>query len=174
MVSSRAWFQVMEKTDPSTLTDIQRAARVLYLQKKAFAGRIINRNYGYSVTSPTSFNPLNIPETIEQAHVRLSRTQIECLPYENVLEQYDRPTTFFYCDPPYFDKPFYKFNLSESDYVLMAQRLAQIRGKFLLSLNDTSAVRKVFSPFRIDQVSLAYGSHRKVGIRFSELLISNY
>ena len=36
MLLSREWFERLQKTPPAMLTDIQRAARYLYLQKVAF------------------------------------------------------------------------------------------------------------------------------------------
>jgi DNA adenine methylase len=37
-IKSHRWFEILEQTDPSTLTDIQRAARFFYLQKNCFGG----------------------------------------------------------------------------------------------------------------------------------------
>ena len=53
------------------------------------------------VVQPPGFNLERLPELIENAHKRLARVQIECLPYEEVLKRFDRPTTLFYLDPPY-------------------------------------------------------------------------
>ena len=44
------------------------------------------------------------------------RVQIESLPYEAVLEKYDRPTTVFYLDPPYWERKLYRFNFTEADF----------------------------------------------------------
>ena len=99
---SREWFDLLKATDPETLTDIQRAARHLYLLKNCYAGLVRNPNYHWHVVQPPGFNLERLPELIENAHKRLARVQIECLPYEEVLDGYDRPTTLFYLDPPYF------------------------------------------------------------------------
>lgn len=103
-VASRRWFEILRGTDPATLTDIQRAARFLYLQKNAFGGLIVKQHYHYGVTKSINFNPLRIPIVIEAAHKRLANAQIESLPYEQILEKYDRPTTLFYLDPPYWER----------------------------------------------------------------------
>ena len=39
-VASRSWFDLLAKTDPTTLTDIQRAGRFFYLQKNCFGGLV--------------------------------------------------------------------------------------------------------------------------------------
>src|SRR6266436_766387 len=39
-VSSRELYELYRRQDPATLTDIQRAARFLYLQKTSYGGKI--------------------------------------------------------------------------------------------------------------------------------------
>src|SRR5262249_53730867 len=105
---------------------------------------------------------------------RLVRVQIENLSYQEILKRYDRPTTLFYLDPPYFDRKLYKFNLSNDDFEALSTRLGKLRGQFILSLNDVPEVRKMFSKFQIKAVSLAYSSAPGGRKRFSELVISNF
>src|SRR5574340_924784 len=38
---SRKWFDLFKATDPATLTDVQRAARYLYLLKGSFASLVV-------------------------------------------------------------------------------------------------------------------------------------
>src|SRR5450432_615268 len=99
---SRKLHELHVKTDPANLTDIQRAGRFFYLQKNSFGGLILNQKFHYGVAHPSNFNPERIPVAIEQAHRRLQKVQIESLPYEKILEKYDRVTTLFYMDPPYW------------------------------------------------------------------------
>jgi len=173
-VTSREWFDRLQAQDPKDLTDIQRAARFFYLQKNAYAGLVRKRKFGYSVTEPSRFNPENLPELIHDTHKRLARVQIEHLPYEQILERYDRPTTVFYLDPPYFGRKLYNFNFAENDFVELAKRLGELHGKFVLSLNDVPEVRRIFSQFHIREIELAYTAQQTAGKRFRELLITNY
>jgi len=55
-----------------------------------------------------------------------------------------------------------------------AERLASIKGKFLMSINDVAAIREQFRPFRIRQVDTTYCSHKITNTKVRELLISNY
>ena len=174
MVVSRDWYTLWAQTPANTLTDVQRAARFLYLQKNSFAGRVTKQNYALHVVNTPNYNPQRLPELIEQTHKRLQNVQIESLPYEKVIEKCDRASTFFYLDPPYFDRQLYKFNLKEDDFKDMARRLANVKGKFLLSLNDLPEVRQIFSGFRTEQVTLAYSAQKQLGRRYKELLIRNY
>jgi len=171
---SREWFDWYRSLDATRLTDVQRAARFFYLQKNCFAGLVRNPCYHYHLDRPPGFNPERLPELIENAHRRLQRVQIERLPYEEILARYDRPTTLFYLDPPYWQKKLYRFNLSEADFVKFEERLRQVRGKFVLSLNDAPEVRALFRRFAIRQIALPYTSQRKAGKRFRELLITNF
>jgi DNA adenine methylase len=172
---SRKQHELHMATNPATLTDIQRAGRFFYLQKNSFGGLILKQKFHYGVTQPSNYNPARIREIIERTHKRLERVQIESLPYEKILEKYDRPTTLFYLDPPYWERVLYKVNFSESDFRGLEQRLRAIQGKFLLSLDDRPEVRELFKKFRFDQVELAYTAKRNVkGNRTKELLIRNF
>lgn len=174
MVASRTWFDLMMKTDPETLTDVQRAARYLYLAKNTYASLIRRRNYGTNVTQPPPFNPERLPEVLEETRKRLARVQIENLPYEKVLRRYDRPTTLFYLDPPYYARKLYRYNLEHDDFVRMAGYLGPLKGKFVLSLNDVPQVRAIFKAFAIRTVDLPYTAQKVAGKRFKEVLITNF
>jgi DNA adenine methylase len=174
MLLSREWFQRLQKTPPAALTDIQRAARYLYLQKVAFGGRVRSQSYGYFVTSSNRFSPKKIPEMIARSHERLAATQIECASYEEILERYDRPSTFFYIDPPYYGVKLYRHNLEREEFSTLCDRLRTLKGKFLLSLNDTPEVRVIFSEFEIEEVSIHYSVQAKGQRQHQELLIANF
>jgi DNA adenine methylase len=173
-VASRAWFELFKATPPDTLTDIERAARYFYLLKNSFAGLVVRHNYHVCVIESAGFNPERLPALIEETHKRLSRVQIECLPYEKVLAKYDRATTLFYLDPPYYARKLYRYNLSHDDFVAMAERLKGLKGKFVLSLNDLTEVRAIFAKFRIRGIELAYTAQKTAGRRFREVLITNF
>jgi DNA adenine methylase len=173
-LASRKLHELHVKSDPVTLTDIQRAGRFFYLQKNSFGGLILKQKFHYGISQPSNYNPNRIPEIIERTHQRLARVQIESLPYEQVLDKYDRPTTFFYLDPPYWGPKLYRFNFTDDDFVALAQRLAQLKGKFILSLNDRPEVRETFKEFRIAREEITYTAQAKPGKRYGELLITNY
>lgn len=174
MLVSRKWFDLLLATDPATLTDIQRAARQFYLQKNSYAGLVRNPTIRRSLTHPPGFNPERIPALIEETHQRLARVQIECLPYEKVLVNYDSLSTLAYLDPPYYGRKLYKFNLDADDFRVMAELLGALRGKFVLSLNDVPEVRAIFKSFKIRGIDLAYTAQKHAGRRYREVLITNF
>jgi len=173
-IASRTWFDLMMKTDPETLTDVQRAARYLYLTKNRYASLVRHRNYGMNITQPPPFNPERLPEVLEETRKRLARVQIENLPYDAVLRRYDRPTTLFYLDPPYYARKLYRYNLDHDDFVKMAALLQGLKRTFMLSLNDVPQVREIFKAFRIRGVELHYTAQKVAGKRYRELLITNF
>lgn len=174
MLASRKWFELLRGTGPEGLTDIQRAARHLYLLKNSFASMVRHPNYHWHVVQPPGFNPERLPELIESAHKRLERVQIECLPYEEVLSHFDSKDTLFYCDPPYFGKKLYRHNFTTQDFEKFAERLGKLRGRFVVSLNDVPEVRALFRRFHIRDVELAYTAQKKAGKKYPEVLITNF
>jgi DNA adenine methylase len=171
---SRKLHELHLAANPATLTDIQRAGRFFYLQKNSFGGLVVKQKFHYGVTQPPNYNVERIPEIIEKTHKRLARVQVESLPYQQVLEKYDRPTTVFYADPPYWERKLYKHNFTEQDFIELEKRLASVKGKVLLSLDDNPEVRKLFASWNLMPVELAYTAQRKTGKKFKELLIANY
>lgn len=173
-VVSRAWFDLLNAAKPEQLTDIQRAARHLYLAKTCYAGLVRHRNFTVRVDEPPGFNPERIPALIEEAHHRLARVQLECQPYEEILARFDRPSTLFYLDPPYFNIRLYRYNLEPDDFRRMAERLGKIKGSFILSLNDVPEARAIFKAFHIQGVELAYTAQKQAGRRYHEVIITNF
>ncbi|MGD1096660.1 MAG: DNA adenine methylase [Bryobacteraceae bacterium] len=173
-LASRKLHELHVKTDPSVLTDIQRAGRFFYLQKNSFGGLILKQKFHYGITQPSNYNPERIPEIIEHTHRRLARVQIESLPYDRVLEKYDRPTTLFYLDPPYWRRQLYKYNFSDDDFRGLEERLGRLQGKFIFSIDDRPEIRELFAKFRMQPVDLAYTAKRDTKVRHNELLITNF
>ena len=173
---SREEFERLKKADPATLTDIQRSARFYYLQQACFGGRITNPTFGYGVTRPSKLNLLRIEEYLSAAHLRLTRVYVECLPYGDLIRRYDGPGTFFYVDPPYWDcEEYYGPGVfSRDDFTMLAAQLGSIEGRFILSLNDTSGVRDVFSAFSIETVQTKYTCSNGKNVAAGEVLIRNW
>jgi DNA adenine methylase len=174
VIVSRSWFDLLKATDPKTLTDIQRAARYMYLLKNCYAGIVLRPAFQRHASQPPGFNPKSLPELIENAHKRLERVQVEQAPYEEVVRRFDRPTTLFYLDPPYWGKKLYRYNFGAADFEKLAEQLKTIRGKFILSLNDVPEVRKLFRDFYIREVELHYTAQKHAGRRYHEVLIMNF
>ena len=174
---SRDEFNRLQKVAPETLTDIERSCRFFYLQKLAFGGKVANSPvFGTSATKPARLNLTRLETDLWQAHQRLAQVTIECLPYSEVIERYDRPETFFYCDPPYYNCEDYygKDIFNKDDFKNLYNILSQIKGQFLLSINDVEPIRELFKNFKIESVDTFYSVSKNKMKPVKEILISNY
>lgn len=175
-ISTRAEFERLTAMNPESLTDLQRAARFLYLQKLAFGGKVAGRNFGMTPTGGARFNVTKLEPLLEEAHERLSGVVIECLDYKKFIETYDRPETLFYMDPPYYgnEKDYGRELFGREEFTDMAELLQGIKGRFIVSLNDRPEVRKIFKGFYIESVKTSYSISGKAQLtQVGEVLISN-
>ncbi len=158
-VSSRANFDKLAQQDPSTLTDLQRSARFLYLQRLAFGGKVAGaRSFGVSPATAARFDVTKIVPMLEDLSERMASVVIERLDWREFIARWDRPTTLFYLDPPYFgnEREYGAALFDRGQFEAMADTLAGIRGRFILSLNDHPAVRRIFARFAMEEVSTRY------------------
>jgi DNA adenine methylase len=157
-VTSRAEFARLVMVDPATLTDLERAARFLYLQRMAFGGKVTGRSFGVDRRSPGRFNVLKLQPMLEELHERLAGVVIEQLGYADLIRRYDGPETLFYLDPPYWNcEGDYGAGVFErADFERLAAQLAAIEGKFVLSINATAGAIETFSRFSIDVVDTTW------------------
>jgi DNA adenine methylase len=173
---AREEFERFKEANPDTMTDIQRAVRFYYLVKTGYGSRIKNPTFSIGTSRASNFNLLRIEEELSAAHLRLSRVYVENLPYQQLIQRFDKPHTFFYIDPPYYGCEDYygKGIFGREDFGRLREQLSGVQGKFCLSINDTTEIREIFDGFRIMEVptrySVANGKSKAVG----ELLIMNY
>lgn len=154
-LSSREVFKWLQGTPPETLTDVQRAARFFYLQQHAFGGKVQGQTWGTATTAPP-VNLLRLEETLSAAHLRLCNAYIENRHWLACLERYDRPHTFFYADPPYWQTEGYGVDFPFSEYVAMADAMRRIKGKLMVSINDHPAIREAFAGFHMERLEIDY------------------
>lgn len=176
-VASRAEFARLMQVDPRTLTDLERAARFLYLQRMAFGGKVQGRNFGVAPGQGARFNVLKLADQLAEIHERLAGVVIEQLPYGEFIARYDREDMLFYLDPPYWgcETDYGQDVFSRGDFDQLAEQLGAIRGKFLLSVNDTPGSRACFARFEIGSAKTTYtiGGGEKAKTA-GELLVSNF
>jgi DNA adenine methylase len=104
------------------------------------------------------FNLLKLAPQLEDIHERLAGVVIENLPWQAFIERYDRPGTLFYLDPPYWgsEDDYGREVFSRLQFAQMADVLAKIKGRFILSLNSVHGVYETFSAFDIEEVACTY------------------
>lgn len=174
-LSSRQMFEWERLKRPDTLTDIQRAARFYYLQRLCFGGKATGQTFGTSTTSGPRLNLLRIEEDLSAAHLRLDGVCLEHLPWQRVIECYDRPHTLVYCDPPYWETAGYGTDFPIKEYELMAELARTMQGTMIVSVNDHPEMRRIFSGLSMRAVPITYtvGGADRPAERM-ELVIGNW
>jgi DNA adenine methylase len=140
-----------------------------------FGGRGVGKIEPSKIISKTNFK--NKIKNAKKQKEYYKNTQIFNTDYKNIIKKFDNSKTFFYLDPPY--ETSYKFDLykdSVIDLEAMANLLKNIKGRFLLSINDSPNVRKIFKNFDITMLKVrgAAGYDKYIGQSRNELLIKNY
>lgn len=173
-ISSRKEFERLKSCEPATLTDLERAARFLYLQRLGFGGKL-EGVFGVSATTGPRWSLARLEVILEDARERLDGVVLECLDWADVVDRYDTPETLFYLDPPYFggENDYGKGLFGRDQFALMAERLGKIKGTFVLSINDTPEIRETFAGFDFEEVRLNYSIASKSSVEAAELIISN-
>lgn len=178
-LTTRAEFERLVRVDPDTLTDLERASRFLYLQRTAFGGKVSGQSFGVSKTRLAHFNLIALEPLLEDLHTRLSGVTIECLDWTAFIPRYDAPDTLFYLDPPYWgcEDDYGKQMFDRQDFARMADLLAGIGGRFILSINDVPEIRATFGAFDLTEVRTTYTVNSRRGAGGNdraELLVSNF
>jgi DNA adenine methylase len=121
-------------------------------------------------------NPYGKLKHLGRYKERLANTKLHCSSYEQVLDEYDSPDAFFFLDPPYDTRSRYR-GQDRMDYEQMAERLARLSGRFLMTLNCSPAMREIFAErFHLNEIEMP---NRVAGLSGGpptrvELLVSNY
>lgn len=159
--------QIQEFIDSPDNTKEHLLLKKMYMSKNTFC----NIGSGKIFRDYTNIDKIkNIEVYIE----RLKEVSILNKDYKAVINKYDDKDTFFYLDPPYENSEnIYKFgniNLEE-----MKELLKTIKGKFMLSLNDSENIRKIFKDFKINVFNVKRVGGKHVGAKDrNEVLITNY
>jgi len=152
------------------LTDIQRAARWFYRNRYGFRGANKKTFHASALTANSS--RLSLVKRIAHLSKRLDRVTIENLDWQKCLDLYDRESTFFFLDPPYTHCCAGAYAAWSLDNVqVLKTRLQNLKGSWLLTLNDHPAIRELFADCHMQPLA------RPLGIRsaaeYKELLISS-
>ena len=153
--------------DHKPISDIERFHKFLYLRR---CTRQDMKSFRYLFEGQDMSAAVDrLPKLKE----RLKNVQIDNEDFFALLKKHDSKETFFYLDPPYpsSDYPFtHKVETSR-----IKDALKDIKGKFILSYEDTPEARKAFKHFEIKTVQVKRWSDVPNGFKIeTELLISNF
>lgn len=157
-ICSRADFERLLATDPKRLTELERVARFIYIQRTVFGGKMVGQTWGKTRDNPARFDLTKLVPMLEDVHERLCGVEIERMPFTDFIAFYDTPGTLFYIDPPYYgnEGDYGAGVFSRDDFALLRGVLDGIKGRFILSINDHPAVRDIFTGMEMVGVSLNY------------------
>jgi DNA adenine methylase len=109
---------------------------------------------------------------------RLKQLTVENLNAIDVIKKYDSPTTFFYVDPPYYEKEhYYTQAFGKHEHEELAQCLNTIQGEFALSYYDFEELNDWFPESKYNRTTYnvsKQSSSRTNKQRGIELVIRNY
>jgi len=159
---SKTEFKKIKESNPTT--EYGKFLKQLLLFKLSFYGQ--GRTYG----NPRPLNP-----NYSSLKDRLQKTTILNTNALSLIKKYDSPNTLFYLDPPYekSDKLYTHDTLPIKD---LYDILKNIKGKFILSYNDSKECKELFKNFNIHRVKTRYGLGTEGGQQNTktELIITNY
>lgn len=157
-----------------SITDIQKAAQFLFIVSHSFGANCET----FAVTKSSSIKSANgIIERIYEISKRLDKVLIENKSAFNLIKEYDNKNQFFYLDPPYSTGEGYRVcSTKDFKHKELAQLLKNIKGRFLLSYDDSELIRNLYKDFQIIEVARQKGINNKdvKAKEYKELLIKNY
>lgn len=164
--------------------DYLTAAKYVYVLSQVFSGskpetsNFIDLKGKYRSKYLAFRDKLSKPNWVEHF---LKITDVENLDFQDVIEKYDSPSSYFYVDPPYWKTENYYSNhdFDRDDHERLAISLNKIQGKFSLSYYDFELLHDWFpeNKFTWEKKEFAKAAAAKKGTKQNmgeELLILNY
>jgi len=173
--------------DPESLSEVERAARTLYLNRTCFNGLYrVNRRGQFNVPMGRYSNPVICDEAkLQRASEALRHAEITHAGFDDTMKAPSKGD-FVYFDPPY--QPISKTanftsytsaSFSEDDQARLADTfrgLAERGVQCMLSNSDTPLIRELYKGFRIDTVMAPRLISRKASNRrpVREVIVRTY
>jgi len=167
------------------MTDEEKAARIIYLNKTCFNG-LFRVNQAGQFNSPYGRYKTTMEKIAsfitEEASQLLQRTLILNEDFEEVFNRIkDIENPFIFLDPPYIST-FHHYNGSDGftieDHERLAKCFKEIHGKCLLIINDHPIVRELYADYIKDSYDKNYAINVKNRMKdvteARHLIIANY
>lgn len=167
---------------------IQRAARLIYLNKTCFNGLYRENSKGHFNVPMGRYKRPKICDvvTLQLASAALQHTEIVCEPFTGILHRAQGHQDFVYFDPPYHPisatssfTGYNRYGFTAADQTRLQatfQQLAQDGVRVMLSNSDCEFIRELYQDFHVHTIyaSRAINSNAKRRGKISELLITSY
>jgi len=167
--------------NPDMFSEIKRAWAVWVLATQSFSS-MLDGSFGYDIQKgTTSLKIKNKRDSFTEDYaIRLQDVQIECTDAIRIIESRDRPDSFFYCDPPYFNSDCGHYDgYTEMDFENLLKVLSKIKGKFLLSSYPSDVLKRYTKEFgwntiTVEQKVSVANRSKKPPKSKTEVLTANY
>lgn len=185
----KAFYYELRAKDPWALSQPERAARMIYLNKTGYNGLYrVNRKGQFNVPFGRYKSPKYLdPENLRSVSRALQHVEILCTSFESVVER-AAPGDWVYFDPPYVplsataDFTAYQpggFGFTEQERLRdVCIALTQNNVSVMLSNSDTEIVRNLYASevFTIEEVKAnrAINSNGTGRGKITELVVVNY
>ncbi|UWE05307.1 DNA adenine methylase [Laceyella sacchari] len=177
--------QLYEEWRDSPLPDdkFERAVRFFYLNRCGIQKGNGPKTYrtGWRHNSKPNQSPArsyqNACQLIQEFSRRMRYVQIEQDDFRTIIQKYDSPETLFYVDPPYFGREqYYAGGFTEQDHRDLANILANIEGKAIVSYYADPLLDELYAGWRIEtfEANKQVVKHKGLGTKTEELLIMNF
>lgn len=158
--------------------NLETAAKYLYLEVQSFSGNTLGLTSSVYFDRIHTINPLLKKLSTPRITNRLQELTVENLDCVAVINKYDTPNTFFYIDPPYWNKEhYYTQAFGREQHKALADCLNTIQGRFALSYYQFDELDSWFpnskfnrSTYQISKQSSSNANKQKG----TELVIRNY
>ena len=153
VVNTSSWRYVIKKcgrSNPPVNFEKQ-------VEKLSNVANRLNPSWRYAAKKSGGRNPPVVYENqiskLPAVIARLRRVQIENRPALEVIKRFDRPTTLFYCDPPYVHKTrvsqnSFNYEMTNDDHEELADVLKACVGKIALSGYRCELYDKLYGNWR--------------------------
>jgi len=157
-------FYAVRSLDRTKLSNIEAAARTIFLNRTCFNGLYrVNKSGQFNVPFGRYKNPKIIDEdALRAASLLLSRTTIICGDYKTVLKENAQAGDFIFLDPPYLPvseyadfKRYTKEQFYEEDHVELAaevKRLHELGCHVVLTNSNHPLVHEQYRKFAVEVV----------------------
>ncbi len=187
---NREWYYKIRRLNTGSLSDIERAARFLYLNKTSFNGLWRENKKGqFNVpfNNATKINislqdMLTVSRIIHRPYLLLNVGD-----YYNMVDGWcNKPDSFIYLDPPYMGisrtSNFTSYLKGNFDYyeqcrlVVLVKALTDSKAKVMLSQSNSPLIRALYKDYNIHEIEAKRNINCKGNSRgaIKELLITNY
>ena len=171
--NKKVWISYKNKLDDKQLDPTERLIMNMYIKLFSFNG--MGQGYNPNIRAQGR-QYKTLKENIKAYKETLKHVKFYKKSYTVIIPKYDSDSSFFYCDPPYYETDTTDYETGTIDHLELFNILDNIKGYFLLSYNDTPYIRKLYKNYHITsfknhQSFTGYGGGDKI---VTDLLISNY